>query len=188
MHPDWHNAPVPPFGPGVASVLVVGLAPGMAGANRTGRAFTGDYAGQILYPALLKHGLADGTFAADPNDQLVLQGCRIVNAVRCVPPQNKPTGAEIATCRTFLKAEIEAMRAGLKVVLTLGRIAHDSTLKALGLKLKDHPFRHHAVHAPKDAPRIVSSYHTSRYNISTRVLTPEMFDAVMATVVGLAAR
>ena len=189
-HPDWHNAPVPPFdppgGPGAASVLVVGLAPGMGGANRTGRAFTGDYAGQVLYPALVRHGLARGAFAADPDDGLVLEGCRIVNAVRCVPPQNKPTGAEIATCRAFLKAEIEAMRFGLKVILTLGRIAHDSTLKALGLRLKDHPFRHHAVHGPENAPRIVSSYHTSRYNISTRVLTPEMFDAVVATVAGLA--
>ena len=178
-HPNWHNAPVPPFGPLDGHLLVVGLAPGVAGANRTGRAFTGDYAGQILYPALIAHGFARGSFAADPNDGLTLMDCRIVNAVRCVPPGNKPIGAEINACRAFLAAEIVAMP-NLAIILTLGRIAHDSTVRALGLRLKDYPFGHKRLHRPPDRPRILSSYHTSRYNISTGVLTPAMFDEVVA--------
>lgn len=184
--PDWHNAPVPTFiapeGDRSVQMLVVGLAPGLRGANRTGRPFTGDYAGDLLYMMLKRHGFADGDYRADPADGLHLRRSAITNAVRCVPPENKPVGAEIAACRDFLIATIGRFE-NLKAILTLGRIAHDSTLRALGLRLADAPFSHGGAH---DAGpfRIFSSYHCSRYNTNTGRLTEAMF----ADVVGALAR
>ena len=178
--PRWFNAPVPAFGPADARLLIVGLAPGLQGANRTGRPFTGDYAGDLLYPTLLEYGFARGDYRATPEDGLTLADCRIGNAVHCVPPQNKPTPAEINTCRQFLSALIKDMPR-LTAIVALGRIAHDSTVKALGLRAAQAPFGHGAVH---DAGRyrLYDSYHCSRYNTNTGVLTPEMFRAVFARV------
>jgi uracil-DNA glycosylase family 4 len=178
--PAWHNAPVDSFGDPNARVLIVGLAPGLQGANRTGRPFTGDYAGDLLYGTLLDYGFAKGKYEARPDDGLRLVDCRISNAVRCVPPQNKPLPAEINTCRTFLAATMATMPKVNSVVL-LGRIAHDSTVKALGLKAKDAPFAHGAVHKA-GAIRLYDSYHCSRYNTNTGVLTPKMFRDVFARV------
>ncbi|MEQ1752658.1 MAG: uracil-DNA glycosylase [Micropepsaceae bacterium] len=177
--PDWFNAPVPSFGSGSARLLIVGLAPGVSGANRTGRPFTGDYAGDLLYATLLKFGFASGTYAARIDDGLKLRNCRISNAVRCVPPENKPTPEEANTCRTFLKATLETMQ-DLKVVIALGRIAHESTLRAMNLKLSGFPFAHAAEHGlPRDLT-LIDSYHCSRYNTNTRRLTTEMFETVFA--------
>lgn len=177
---DWFNAPVPAFGPSDASVLIVGLAPGLQGANRTGRPFTGDYAGDLLYPTLLDYGFARGSYAARIDDGLELVDCRIGNAVHCVPPQNKPTPSEINTCRRFLIALIDNMPR-LRAIVALGRIAHDSTVKALGLRAAQAPFAHGAVH-DVGSRRLYDSYHCSRYNTNTGVLTPEMFRAVFARV------
>lgn len=180
--PDWHNAPVPTFGDTqAAQLLVVGLAPGVRGANRTGRPFTGDFAGDVLYPSLLAHQFAKGRFAASPDDGLTLVDCAVTNAVRCVPPQNKPTGAEAKACRPFLIDTIEAMP-NLKVILALGRIAHEAVLRTLGLKLAGAPFRHGAFHDLRENLTLADSYHTSRYNVNTGVLTPEMFDAVVSSI------
>jgi uracil-DNA glycosylase len=178
--PDWFNSPVPSFGDAKARLLIVGLAPGMQGANRTGRPFTGDYAGDLLYATLLDFGFARGVYQARPDDGLKLVDCRISNAVRCVPPQNKPLPAEINTCRPFLVATIGAMPK-LRAIVALGRIAHESTLKALGLRNAAAPFGHGAVHEA-GAIRLYDSYHCSRYNTNTRVLTPEMFRNVFAKV------
>lgn len=178
--PDWHNAPVASFGNANAQMLIVGLAPGLQGANRTGRPFTGDYAGDLLYATLLEYGFAKGIYQARPDDGLRLLDCRISNAVRCVPPQNKPLPAEINTCRQFLVATISTMPK-LRAIVALGRIAHESTLKALGLRNAAAPFAHGAVHAA-GAVRLYDSYHCSRYNTNTRVLTPEMFRNVFAKV------
>ena len=180
LHPDWFNAPVPAFGPTTARMLIVGLAPGMQGANRTGRPFTGDYAGDLLYATLLEYGFAKGVYRARPDDGLRLVDCRISNAVRCVPPQNKPLPAEINTCRPFLTTTIATMPR-LRAIVALGRIAHDSTLKALGLRNGAAPFAHGAVHKA-DTVKLYDSYHCSRYNTNTRVLTPEMFRNVIAKV------
>lgn len=180
-HPDWHNAPVPTFGDiAAARLLVVGLAPGVSGANRTGRPFTGDYAGTLLYETLLAHGFAAGTFDARPDDGLVLRDAAITNAVRCVPPQNKPVGAEIAACRPFLAETITAMPR-LAVILALGRIAHDAVLRTLRVRLAAHPFGHGAVHEALH-PLVADSYHPSRYNVNTGVLTKPMFDSVVANI------
>ena len=160
--------------------MIVGLAPGMQGANRTGRPFTGDYAGDLLYATLLEYGFARGVYQARPNDGLRLVDCRISNAVRCVPPLNKPLPVEINTCRRFLMTTIATMPR-LRVIVALGRIAHESTLKALGLRSAAAPFAHGAVH-PAGAIRLYDSYHCSRYNTNTRVLTPEMFRNVFATI------
>ncbi|WMS43400.1 uracil-DNA glycosylase [Acuticoccus sp. MNP-M23] len=179
--PDGFNAPVPTFWPVDApQLLVVGLAPGVSGANRTGRPFTGDFAGEILYNALISHGFARGVFRARPDDGLELCGAAVTNAVRCVPPKNKPTGPEINTCRPFLAETISAV-AGTRVILALGRIAHDTVLRTLGLKLSAYKFGHGAVHRPGSVI-VADSYHPSRYNVNTRVLTPEMFDTVIANV------
>jgi len=178
--PGWFNAPVPTFGSIEARVLVVGLAPGLKGANRTGRPFTGDYAGDLLYATLLAFGLARGRFEARIDDGLELVDTAITNAVRCVPPQNKPTGAEIATCRPFLAATIAAMPR-LAAIVALGRIAHDSTIAALGLRQKVAPFAHGAEHT-LGGLTLFDSYHCSRYNTNTGVLTPEMFRAVFSRV------
>ena len=180
-NPDWHNAPVPSFGPSDARLLIVGLAPGLRGANRTGRPFTGDYAGDLLYPTLLRHGFAKGRFGAAPDDGLQLIDCRITNAVRCVPPANKPVGAEINACRPFLNSEI-AQAPGPDIVLTLGGIAHGSTLRSLGLAVKAYPFRHGALYRLPDGRALCPSYHCSRYNVNTGRLTEEMFDKIVADI------
>ena len=177
--PDWENAPVESFGNSDAELLIVGLAPGLRGANRTGRPFTGDYAGDLLYETLLSLGFATGIYGRRPDDGLRLSGCAITNAVRCVPPLNKPTPAEISSCRPFLKSTMRNLPK-LRAILALGRIAHDSVLKAFGEKLSAHPFAHGARHdLGADGPAIFDSYHCSRYNTNTGVLTPRMFaDAV----------
>lgn len=184
--PGWHNAPVPSFGPVDAPLLVVGLAPGLRGANRTGRAFTGDFAGEVLYPALARHGFARGTFAARPDDGFALVGCRIANAVRCVPPANKPTPAEVATCRRFLEGEL-AGPVPPRLVLALGRTAHESVLRALGVRPAAHPFGHGRAHPLPGGRTLLSSFHTSRYNVNTGKLTLAMFDAVAAEAARLLA-
>ena len=176
--PLWHNAPVPSFGPPDATLLIVGLAPGLRGANRTGRPFTGDYAGEVLYPALLRHGFARGRFLADPADGLELVGCRITNAVRCVPPQNRPTPQEIATCRAFLVPELDGPSPA-RLLLVLGRVAHETVLRALGLRLSRYPFAHGAEHRLETGQVLLTSFHTSRYNVNTGVLTTAMFDEVV---------
>lgn len=183
-HPGWFNAPVPVFGDPGAWLAIVGLAPGLQGANRTGRPFTGDFAGVLLYETLLRHGLAMGTYTAAPDDGLTLRGAAIVNAVRCVPPQNKPLPAEIATCREFL-APVLAALPGLRVVVALGQIAHGSAVRALGGRLAEAKFGHGAEHRLAGAPVLIDSYHCSRYNQNTRVLTAAMFDAVFARALTL---
>lgn len=179
--PEWFNAPVPSFGNDNARLLIVGLAPGLKGANRTGRPFTGDYAGDLLYETLLQFGFARGTYKARPDDGMKLLDARITNAVRCVPPENKPTPAEIGTCNRFLMATIAEMPK-LRAIVALGRIAHDAVLKAAGIKLSKAPFRHGAVHQLADNRWLFDSYHCSRYNTNTGVLTPGMFKAVFAKV------
>jgi uracil-DNA glycosylase family 4 len=178
--PAWFNAPVPSFGSVDARVLIVGLAPGLQGANRTGRPFTGDYAGVLLYETLKAYGFAQGDYDARPDDGLTLTDCRITNAVRCVPPENKPTPAEINTCRDFLKETLAEM-AALRAVVALGRIAHDSAVTAFGAKKSAMPFKHGGRHAAGGVT-LFSSYHCSRYNTNTGVLTPAMFRAVFAAV------
>ena len=178
--PLWHNAPVPSFGSADARLLIVGLAPGLRGANATGRPFTGDYAGDLLYATLADFGFASGTYAEHKDDGLTLHDCRITNAVRCVPPENKPVGAEIVSCRSFLSETVREMP-NLKVVMVLGRIAHDSTVRALGAKLSQAPFGHGKAHKVGGVT-LVSSYHCSRYNTNTGVLTEAMFRAVFADI------
>jgi len=180
-HPDWFNAPVPSFGNNNAELLIVGLAPGVTGANKTGRPFTGDYAGDLLYATLLKFGLATGNYLARPDDGLELPGVMITNAVRCVPPQNKPIGAEMAACRPFLKATIEQMPK-LRVILALGLIAHNNTLSALDVKRACHKFAHNAAHEITGNLTLIDSYHCSRYNTNTRRLTTPMFEDVFANI------
>ena len=178
--PSWFNAPVPSFGLLDARLLIVGLAPGLRGANRSGRPFTGDYAGDLLYATLLEFGFARGSYEARPDDGLELVDCRIANAVKCVPPENKPTPSEIATCRPFLVATIAEMPR-LCAIVTLGRIAHDSTVAALGEKRSRLPFGHGSTHQAASV-MLFGSYHCSRYNTNTGRLTPEMFRAVFAEV------
>ena len=178
--PEWFNAPVDSFGPLDARLLIVGLAPGLRGANRTGRPFTGDYAGDLLYATLEEFGFAKGHYQADPDDGLALIDCRITNAVRCVPPENKPTPEEIATCRPFLAATIDEMR-GLSAVLALGRVAHETFVAAREARRSEYPFGHGRVHA-MGAITLFDSYHCSRYNTNTGVLTPQMFRDVVALV------
>ena len=177
---DWHNAPVASFGPLDARLLIVGLAPGLRGANRTGRPFTGDYAGDLLYGTLSEFGFARGTFEARPDDSLELVDARITNAVRCVPPENKPTPLEITTCRDFLKSTIAEMPK-LRAIVTLGRISHESVVRSLGSKLSAAAFGHGAT-ANIGPLAVFASYHCSRYNTNTGVLTPAMFRKVFAAV------
>jgi uracil-DNA glycosylase len=177
-NPGWFNAPVPSFGPRDARLLIVGLAPGLRGANRTGRPFTGDYAGELLYRTLAEFGFARGVYAARTDDGLELVDARIVNAVRCVPPENKPTPAEIRTCRKFLAAEIAAMPR-IQAIVALGKIAHDSALIAFGERLSRCKFAHGAKHK-LGSHALFDSYHCSRYNTNTGTLTPKMFRAVFA--------
>lgn len=177
-HPDWFNAPVPSFGDPGARLAIVGLAPGLNGANRTGRPFTGDYAGDLLYRTLIDLGLASGEYGARPDDGLMLNGCLITNAVRCLPPANKPTPEEINTCRPFLSGQIDALPA-VRAILALGRVAHESVVRSHGGRLKDFPFAHGAAHDLPGGIRLFDSYHCSRYNTNTRRLTEEMFISVM---------
>jgi uracil-DNA glycosylase len=178
--PAWFNAPVPAFGPRTARLLIVGLAPGLQGANRTGRPFTGDFAGDLLYATLAQFGFTRGTYWADPGDGLELVDARIANAVSCVPPENKPLPNEISTCRRFLTAAISEMP-NLLAIVTLGRIAHESTIVALGRRRSSVPFAHGATH-DLGKIKLFASYHCSRYNTNTGVLTPDMFRAVFARV------
>ena len=189
-HPEWFNAPVPTFyppeGPAAVRLLIVGLAPGLKGANRTGRPFTGDYAGDLLYRMIDAFGFSQGRFQARPDDGLRLVDAAITNAVRCVPPENKPVGAEIATCRPFLGASLSEMP-NLQAMLTLGKIAHESTVRAFGERVADHPFGHGA-RSDIDGVAIISSYHCSRYNTNTGRLTEAMFHDAFAEAARLARR
>jgi uracil-DNA glycosylase len=178
--PTWFNGPVPSFGPRNARVLIVGLAPGLQGANRTGRPFTGDFAGDLLYQTLIDYGFARGHYAARTDDGLTLLDCRITNTVRCVPPENKPIGAEIAHCRDFLKSTIREMTR-LRIIVALGRIAHDSVVVSAGVRPAAAAFTHGGSHA-LDGLTLFDSYHCSRYNTNTGKLTPQMFQAVFAAV------
>ena len=182
QYPDWKNAPVRSFGGLDARLLIVGLAPGMKGANRTGRPFTGDYAGDLLYATLAEFGFARGHYAASADDGLELLDCRITNAVRCVPPDNKPTPQEITTCRDYLKAAIAEMN-NLRAVVALGRIAHESFVQASGERRSQFPFAHGRAHVLAAhnlaALTLLDSYHCSRYNTNTGVLTPQMFRDVI---------
>ncbi len=181
VQPKWHNGAVPAFGSLEAKLLIVGLAPGLKGANRTGRPFTGDYAGDLLYPACQKAGLACGEYQRLETDTLELIDCRITNAVRCVPPKNKPTLSEINVCNEFLRNEINAMNS-VKVILALGHVAHNSVLRALNIKLSHYKFQHGAFHSISKPFVLANSYHCSRYNTNTGRLTKEMFDEVLLNV------
>ena len=178
-HPAWHNAPVPAFGSVRARLLVVGLAPGKAGANRTGRVFTGDHAGDVLYAVLREFGFSAGTYAHSAGDGLRLRDCAIANAVACVPPHNKPTAAETAACRRWLAGRIAAMRR-LRAIVALGRVAHDSVLRVFGARLRDMAFRHGARHVLEGGVCLFDSYHCSRYNMNTGRLRTDMLRQVFA--------
>jgi uracil-DNA glycosylase family 4 len=178
-YPNYHARPVPPFGDSDARLLVVGLAPGMHGANATGRPFTGDHAGILLYETLYRHGFASAPESVSADDDLKLFDCRITNAVKCLPPQNKPIGREVNNCRRFLEEEMAQLQAG-GVILALGSIAHKSVVAGMGLKQKDFVFSHAAEHVLPEHKILLDSYHCSRYNTQTRRLTPEMFDTVFA--------
>ena len=192
-YPDYYARPVPPFGDDSPKLLIIGLAPGMHGANRTGRPFTGDFAGILLYRTLYKFGFANHEGSASPDDDLRLIQCRITNAVKCLPPENKPNPAEVRQCNHYLAEEIaDFRRGGGRALLALGAIAHQAALIALGLKMRTYPFSHGAIHAlPSDqasagaenhGPRLYDSYHCSRYNTQTRRLTPEMFEQVFEKI------
>ena len=181
IFPGFHNAPVDSFGSLNAALLIVGLAPGLKGANRTSRPFTGDYAGDLLYPTISTFGFARGAYGAKPDDGLKLKNCRITNAVRCVPPENKPVGVEMNACRPFLEAEIAAMN-NLKLILALGSIAHNSVLRTLGHKQSAYKFGHATEHVFPDGLLMIDSYHCSRYNTNTGRLTTEMFHDVFKKI------
>ncbi len=180
-HPDYHARPVLPFGVAVPKLLIVGLAPGMHGANRTGRPFTGDYAGVLLYKTLHAHGLANQAEGASPDDGLKLQHCRITNAIKCLPPENKPLPVEIRQCNGYLRAEIAALPKRTSL-LALGTVSHNAILRALDIKVAAFKFKHGACYTLPSGHTLFDSYHCSRYNTSTRRLTPEMFDAVIAAI------
>ncbi len=179
--PDWHNAPVASFGDTTGRLLIVGLAPGLRGANCTGRPFTGDHAGRVLYPTLLRFGFATGSYAARAEDGLRLVDCRITNAVRCVPPENKPTGPEIKACGRFLEPEIRSLPR-LRTIVALGTIAHGAILVAFGLTRSHWPFSHAARHRLPNGLVLADSYHCSRYNLNTGRLTEALFDAVFKAI------
>ncbi|MCA0207492.1 MAG: uracil-DNA glycosylase [Proteobacteria bacterium] len=186
-HPGWWNAPVHAFGDPGGWLAFAGLAPGKHGANRTGRPFTGDYAGDLLFATLAEFGLSKGRYGARIDDGLRLDGAIIVNSVKCLPPQNKPIPAEIANCRPFFEAQMAALPK-VRVVIALGRIAHDAALRAFGERLAAHPFAHGAVHALPGGRHLVDSYHCSRYNTNTGRLTAEMFRDVFRTALALKAQ
>lgn len=181
QEPEWFNGAVPSFGSASAQLLIVGLAPGRNGANRTGRPFTGDYAGDLLYDTLLRYGFAEGKYQARPDDGLKLRDCMITNAVRCVPPANKPEPGEITTCRPFFAARL-ANLPNLKTILALGRIAHDQTLTTLTKRKASYPFAHGARHELTPELSLYDSFHCSRYNTNTRRLTAEMFRSVFEAI------
>jgi len=181
QQPDYHARPVPPFGDAEPKLLIVGLAPGMHGANRTGRPFTGDYAGVLLYDTLHKFGYASAPVSVSADDGLRLTGCRITNAVKCLPPANKPEGSEVSQCNGFLAEEIKALPRNA-AILALGNVAHGAVLKALGLKLSDYRFGHDVRHDLPDGSVLYDSYHCSRYNTQTRRLTEATFHAVFARI------
>jgi uracil-DNA glycosylase family 4 len=184
-HPDWWNAPVPHFGDPGAWLAICGLAPGKQGANRTGRPFTGDFAGLLLYETLLKFGLAEGRFEQRPDDGLRLKGVAIANSVKCVPPQNKPTPEEISTCtRTYFQPVLAALP-NVRVLVALGRIAHGAAVRAAGGRLSAYRFGHLAEHVLPDGRTLIDSYHCSRYNQNTNRLTQTMFEAVFGRAVEL---
>ncbi len=180
VHPDYHARPVLPFGDAFPKLLVVGLAPGMHGANRTGRPFTGDHAGILLYETLHKFGFSNRK-TSEQGDDLILTGCRITNAVKCLPPQNKPELSEIRACNGYLATEVSGLEAG-SALLALGTIAHNAVLSALNLKARDHAFAHGAVHELPGSLRLYDSYHCSRYNTQTKRLTANMFEAVFRSI------
>lgn len=179
-HPDYHARPVAPFGDAGADLLIVGLAPGMHGANRTGRPFTGDHAGILLYETLHRYGFSNQAAAAAADDGLTLNACRITNAVKCLPPENRPLPAEVRECNGYLRAELRALSP--KIILALGTVAHQAVLRALDRRIADFPFAHGAQHHLDDHTRLFDSYHCSRYNTQTRRLTPEMFRQVFADI------
>ncbi len=179
--PDKFNGPVPSFGPEKAELLIVGLAPGLRGANFSGRPFTGDYAGELLYNTLIKYGFAKGVYKADPNDGLQLINCRITNAVRCVPPENKPENSEINNCQIFLKGELSGLK-NVRAILSLGLISHNGVLKALGKKQSYAKFVHNASHDLGNSVQLFDSYHCSRYNTNTGRLTVDMFEDVFDSI------
>jgi len=181
IHPDWFNRPVPSFGSNDAALLIVGLAPGLQGANKTGRPFTGDYAGDLLYATLEKFGFSSGRYGGHSDDGLQLRNCMITNAVRCVPPQNRPTTEESKLCGRYLKARIAQLQC-IGAILALGRIAHDSTLVALGHRKAAFKFAHGVAHKVDERITLFDSYHCSRYNTNTRRLTTEMFEDVFASI------
>ena len=183
-YPDYHARPVAPFGDANAQLLVVGLAPGMHGANATGRPFTGDYAGLLLYEALYEFGYSNQILSESLHDGLVLKNCRISNAVKCLPPQNKPTGDEVNQCNSFLAAELATLPEGA-VILALGTVAHQAVLKALGLKASSAKFAHNVQHVLSDGRVLVDSYHTSRYNVQTKRLTKAGFTDVFQRIASL---
>ena len=183
-HPDWWNAPVPAFGDPEAWLAIVGLAPGMWGANRTGRPFTGDHAGHLLFSTLLKFALAEGVYRETPDDGLRLRGVIILNSVKCLPPQNKPLPAEVVNCRRYYEAALPLLPK-LRVLVALGRVAHDNALRTAGVRLADHPFAHLAEHLLQDGRILLDSYHCSRYNQNTGRLTADMFEAVFARALEL---
>ena len=178
-NPSWFNGAVPAFGEITAELLIVGLAPGVKGANRTGRPFTGDHAGDLLYATLKKFGFSSGTYNATKDDGLKLKNCRITNAVRCVPPQNKPIGSEAKNCRPFLHSEIQNLKK-LKVIVSLGRVSHENILTALTIKKSEYPFAHAAKHQVAKNLTMIDSYHCSRYNTNTGRLTEKMFEDVFS--------
>jgi len=180
-HSDWFNKPVPSFGDNNCQLLIVGLAPGLKGANKTGRPFTGDYAGDILFPTLIKFGWASGHYNKKADDGLILKKCRITNAVRCVPPQNKPSTQEQKQCRKFLVKEINTLKS-LKTILALGQIAHNSIISSFNLKHKNFKFQHSYIHKIDNNIMLIDSYHCSRYNINTRRLSIEMFEEVFHNI------
>jgi uracil-DNA glycosylase family 4 len=179
-YPDYHARPVAPFGDSKPGLLIVGLAPGLHGANRTGRPFTGDHAGILLYETLHRYGFGSQAIAVDPADGLVLQGCRITNAVKCLPPENKPLPAEIRECNGYLRTELQVLAPA--AILALGTVAHQAVLRALDQRIADFPFAHGARHSLGGRTRLFDSYHCSRYNTNTRRLTPEMFREVFADI------
>jgi uracil-DNA glycosylase family 4 len=183
-HADWWNAPVPAFGDRAAWLAIVGLAPGMWGANRTGRPFTGDHAGHLFFQTLLKFGLASGEYRETPDDSLRLDGVVILNSVKCLPPQNKPLPVEVATCRRYYEAAL-ALLPQVRVMVALGRIAHDNALRSAGVRLAGHPFAHLAEHRLPDGRILIDSYHCSRYNQNTGRLTAAMFEAVFARAIAV---
>jgi uracil-DNA glycosylase family 4 len=180
-YPDYHARPVAPFGAADPWLLIVGLAPGMHGANATGRPFTGDYAGILLYKTLHEFGFSNQPHATDRKDRLKLFNCRITNAVKCLPPENKPTGGEIRMCNDYLRSELGGLRRGA-LILALGKVAHDAVLRALDVKLKQYPFRHGAQYRLTNGSWLIDSYHCSRYNTQTRRLTGEMFTEIFKKI------